>query len=123
MAKILIVEDDSDLMALAQAILQTKGHLIMTASTGQMALDWITNSKPDLVLLDIGLPDMSGVEVCKKIKSNSATRKIPVIILTAFKNNPTKMKTTLTAPADFFLNKPVKNEDLLGAVKTMLEKQ
>ena len=69
MAKILIVEDDSDLMALAQAILQTKGYLIMTASTGQMALDWIANSKPDLVLLDIGLPDINGIEICKKIKS------------------------------------------------------
>ena len=122
MAKILIVDDDPNLMMCTQEILQTAGYLVMTASTGQMALDWLANSRPDLVLLDVGLPDMTGIEVCKKIKSNSATRRIPVIILTAFRDNQTKMKTTLNAHADLFLNKPIENKELLDAIKKILEK-
>ena len=122
MAKILLIEDDPNLMMCTQEILQTEGYLVMTASTGQMALDWLANSKPDLVLLDIGLPDMSGIEVCKKIKSDSSTRRIPVIVLTAFKDNQTKMQANLNAHADLFLNKPVENKELLDAIKIILEK-
>ena len=122
MAKVLIVEDDPDLMALTQMILQTAGHLVMTASTGQMALNWIANSKPDLVVLDVGLPDMTGIEVCKKIKSDSLTRKIPVIILTANVDNQTQMHANITAHADLFLNKPINNKDLSEAVAAILKK-
>ena len=100
MAKILLVEDDPDLMALTQTILQTSGHLVMTASNGKMALDWLASSKPDLVVLDVGLPDMSGIEVCKKIKAEHATRRIPVIILTARIDNQAKMSANLNAHAD-----------------------
>ncbi len=107
MAKILLVEDDISLMMCTQEILQTEGHLVMTASNGQMALDWLASTKPDLVVLDVGLPDMSGIEVCKKIKNDSAMRKIPVIILTAFTDNQIKMQANLTAHADLFLNKPI----------------
>ena len=121
MAKILLVEDDPDLMALTQTILQTAGHLVMTASDGKMALDWLASSKPDLVVLDVGLPDMSGIEVCKKIKSEHATRRIPVIILTANVDNQTKMQANLAAHADLFLNKPINNKDLSDAVATLLE--
>ncbi|MEA3306387.1 MAG: response regulator [Elusimicrobiota bacterium] len=122
MAKILLVEDDKSLSFLLQTILQKKSYLIMTAYTGQTALDWIENSKPDLILLDVGLPDMNGLEVCKKIKNNSATRRIPVIILTAFNDNQTKMKANLIAHADLFLNKPIDNNDLLSSITMLLDK-
>ena len=122
MQKILLVEDDKSLRFLLQTILQKKDYLIMAASTGQMALDWLTNSKPDLVLLDVGLPDMSGIEVCKKIKDDRKTRRIPVIILTAHIDNQTKMKANLTARADLFLSKPLDNKDLISAVETLLKK-
>ena len=122
MAKILIVEDDKNLVTLLQTILEKPGHLVMTASTGQMALDWLANSKPDLVLLDIGLPDMTGIEVCKKIKDDRTTRRIPVIILTARIDNQAKMSANLNAHADLFLNKPLNNKDLISAVETLLEK-
>jgi len=121
MAKILLVEDDPDLMALTQTILQTAGHLVMTASDGKKALDWLAGSKPDLVVLDVGLPDMSGIEVCKRIKSEHTTRRIPVIILTANVDNQTKMQANLSAHADLFLNKPINNKDLSDAIATLLE--
>jgi len=73
-------------------------------------------------VLDVGLPDMSGIEICKKIKSEHDTRRIPVIILTANVDNQTKMQANLAAHADLFLNKPLDNKDLLSAVATLLEK-
>ncbi len=122
MAKILIVEDDPDLMELTQTILQTAGHLVMTASNGKTALDWLSSSKPDLIILDVGLPDMSGIEVCKNIKTEHNTRRIPVIILTANVDNQTKLQANLAARADLFLNKPINNKDLTTAVTSLLEK-
>ena len=122
MAKILIVEDDKGLVALLQTILEKEGHLTMSASCGKTALDWINNSKPDLALLDVGLPDMSGLEICKKIKGEYATRKIPIIILTGFADNQTKIEANLSAKADLFLNKPIENKDIISAIDMLLKK-
>ncbi|MCK5357971.1 MAG: response regulator, partial [Elusimicrobiales bacterium] len=72
--------------------------------------------------LDIGLPDISGIEVCKTIKDASNLRRIPVIILTATMDNQTKMQANLSAHADLFLNKPIANKDLISAIKILLEK-
>ncbi|MBU2530865.1 MAG: response regulator, partial [Elusimicrobia bacterium] len=110
------------IMMFLQTILQKPGHLIMTAYTGQTALNWIANSKPDLILLDVGLPDMSGLEVCKKVKTDISTRRIPVIILTVHNDNQTKMKANLEAHADLFLNKPIDNNDLLSSITMLLNK-
>ncbi|MEA3307281.1 MAG: response regulator transcription factor [Elusimicrobiota bacterium] len=122
MAKILIIEDDKGLTALLQTILEKEGHLTMSASSGKTALDWISNSRPDLALLDVGLPDMSGLEVCKKIKGEYATRKIPVIILTGNVDNQTKIQANLSAKADLFLNKPIENKDIISAIDLLLKK-
>ncbi len=122
MAKILIVEDDKNLTTLLQTILEKPGHLTMTAFCGKTALDWLASSKPDLVVLDVGLPDMNGIEICKKIKSDSATRRIPVIILTGIEDNQTRMQANLMAHADLFLNKPIENKDLVSAVTMLLDK-
>ena len=122
MAKILIVEDDKDIAMLLQTVIENSGHLVMTASTGKMAFDWLANSKPDLILLDIGLPDINGIEICEKIKTDRQTRAIPVIILTTRNDNQAKMSANLNAHADLFLNKPIDNKDLISAIKTLLEK-
>ena len=122
MEKILIVEDDHNLIILLQTILQKEGYLVMTAPCGKMALDWLVNSKPDLVVLDIGLPDMSGIKICEKIKSDRTLRRIPVIILTAYEDNKTKIQANLDAQADLFLNKPIDNKDFKSAIRTLLKK-
>ncbi len=122
MAKILLVEDDQNLSSLIQNVLEAEGYLVMTANSGKMALEWVDNSKPDLVILDIGLPDISGIEVCKKIKGSNVSRRIPTIILTATMDNQTKMQANLDAHADLFLNKPIANKDLISAIKILLEK-
>ena len=122
MAKILVVEDDKNLVLLLQTILEKTGHLIMTATCGKTALDWISNSKPDLVLLDVMLPDMNGIELCKRIKEDRETRRVPVIILTGIMDNKTKMQANLVAHADLFLNKPIENKDLISAITMLLDK-
>ena len=122
MAKILVVEDDARIMELIQIALQEAGYLIMPALCGKTALNWLGESaKPDLVILDIGLPDINGIEICKKIKTTRLTQKIPVIILTGNLDNQSKIQANLSGHADLFLNKPIQIEDLLEAVKTLLE--
>jgi len=85
-------------------------------------LNWVKEAKPDLAIVDLGLPDMDGREVCKTIKKNPATRALPVIILTAQTSNEVKIDSQLLCQANLFLNKPIDVDDLAKAVNTILEK-
>lgn len=110
---ILIVEDDGDVLAFLQSVLQRAGYLVMPAVDGKAALAWLRRpTKPDLILLDCGLPDMDGIEICKAIKRNPETQRIPTVILTGNTDNGLKIRAH-GAAADQFLNKPIRNEDLL----------
>ncbi len=116
MAKVLVVEDDSNLAEIYRLSLEKENYLTVWAENGRRALRWLEEElNPHLVILDVGLPDMSGVEVCKQIKNNYKTRDIPIIILTGFTDNKVKMDANLTAHADLFLNKPIDIADLLRA--------
>ena len=84
--KILVVEDEESLLKLESILLTSKGYEVHGAADGQAALDAIGVVKPDLVLLDIMLPEIDGFEVCRRIKSNSETKHIPVVMLTAKKS-------------------------------------
>ena len=83
--KILIVEDEESLLKLESILLTTKGYLVQGATTGLAALEAIASETPDLILLDIMLPELDGFEVCKQIKKNPQTRHIPIIFLSAKK--------------------------------------
>ena len=83
MRKILLVEDDQDLVALLRYNLEKEGFRCLDAQTGKDALELCRQARPDLVLLDIMLPDGDGLEICKKIRTDSELARIPVIFLTA----------------------------------------
>ncbi len=83
---ILIVEDEPDIIELVNFRLRKAGHEIISASTGAEAIEMSQYKLPDLVLLDLSLPDIRGEEVCRKLKSDEKTKHIPVIFLTA--SNP-----------------------------------
>lgn len=83
MARILVVEDEVDLQQVLQFNLTNAGHDVVTAGTGAEALRLLRDKKPDLVLLDIMLPDITGLDVCRQIKAQDSTRLTPVIMLTA----------------------------------------
>lgn len=123
MDKILIVEDDIALGQVIQTYLEKKGCIVANTLDGEHALKWLSEiDKPDLIIIDIGLPDMDGLELCKKIKNNLSTRKIPVIILTGREGNDFRIKGTLDCKANLYLNKPVEFETLYRAVKTLIDK-
>jgi CheY-like chemotaxis protein len=87
--RILVVEDEETLLELESILLTSKGYNVEVAKDGKSALELVANMKPDLVLLDIMIPEIDGFEVCRQIKANKATRHIPVIMLSAKKGKKT----------------------------------
>lgn len=121
MLKILIVEDERSVLEMLKASLEAQGYMVITAATGAIALNWIKEVKLDLAIVDLGLPDINGMEVCKALKENPKTRSTPVMILTGNLSNEAKITGSLEAGADLFLNKPIELPVLRAAVRTMLE--
>ncbi len=117
--KILIVEDEESLLKLESILLTTKGYLVQGATTGLAALEAISREAPDLILLDIMLPEMDGFEVCTRIKNNVETNHIPVILLTARKN-PEDMARGKEVGAEEYITKPFKSAMVMATIEKLL---
>jgi adenylate cyclase len=118
-AKILVVDDTPKNVKLLEDLLMAKGYSVVTALSGREALTQLENEKPDLVLLDVVMPEMSGYEVCEKIRANPATRILPVVMVTALDPGEERVKG-LDAGADDFLTKPINRAELLARVRSLL---
>ncbi|THB74930.1 MAG: hybrid sensor histidine kinase/response regulator [Gammaproteobacteria bacterium] len=118
--RILVVDDTPKNIQVIGAILREKEYLISIASSGQMALEAIEKSVPDLVLLDIMMPEMDGYEVCERIKSNPETEDIPVIFLSAITETLDKVKAFGLGAVDY-ITKPIEAKELLARVDTHLK--
>jgi adenylate cyclase len=118
-ANILVVDDQAPNRKLLTDLLRNKGYLVENASGGQEALVKVRASKPDLVLLDVVMPDLSGYEVCKAIRSDPATGILPIIMVTALDPMEERIKG-LEAGADDFLTKPINVGELLARVRSLL---
>lgn len=116
---ILIAEDDSLLMPLLLATFRTSGLRVLTASTGTQALERAQAEMPTLVLLDVGLPEMNGYEVCRLIKTDKRTASIQVVMLTA-RVGPSDQQQAAEAGADAYLTKPFSPAELLAAVQSLM---
>jgi len=117
---ILIADDDAQARNILEQIMTAQGYEVIAAADGTVARDRIVESSPDLVILDNYMPGLSGNEICRAVKSNPATRLIPVIMLTGYTETPDKIES-IEAGADDFVNKPFKTLELTTRVKSLLK--
>ena len=117
---VLVVDDDEPSLELLQAYLEDVDCKTVTAHDGPDALEIIAKEPPDLILLDVMMPKMSGFEVCKRIKKDPKTSDIPVIMVTAL-NEFGDIERGIDSGTDDFISKPVNKLELVTRVKTMLK--
>jgi DNA-binding response OmpR family regulator len=120
--KILIVEDEESLLKLESILLATRGYKVKGVTDGLSALKEIETDRPDLVLLDIMMPGIDGFEVCRRIKENSLTRGIPVVMLTAKKSSADQARG-FEVGADAYITKPFKSGKIVEIVEGFLKKE
>lgn len=119
--KIMIVEDEESLLKLESILLTSRGYDVCSLSNGKDALELLEKEKPDLVLLDVMLPEMDGFEVCRKIKENPSTCHIPVIMLTARKGRD-DMAMGEQVKADWYITKPFKSAMVIESIQRLLNR-
>jgi two-component system cell cycle response regulator DivK len=118
--KILVVEDDEDNRVLLTRILEAQGYSVCEARDGGEAIKLVAAETPDLVLMDMGLPVMSGFDAAKKIKEDPELRRIPIVALTAFAMEQDRQKV-MAAGCDGYITKPYDIFDLLDRIKEYLK--
>ena len=118
---ILVVEDEADLAELVSFNLEQAGYSVRTAGDGQTALSLITEDPPDLVVLDIMLPDLSGIEVCRRIRQNPDTKRLPVVMLTA-RGEEVDRVIGFEVGADDYVVKPFSPRELILRVGAILRR-
>jgi DNA-binding response OmpR family regulator len=119
--KILVVEDEADILHLVTHYLEKEGFRLRTAGTGVQALKLVKEDRPDLIILDLMLPELDGLEVCKKIRMNADTAMIPILMLTA-KAEESDTVIGLELGADDYVTKPFSPKALVARVKALLRR-
>lgn len=120
--KVLIAEDEDHIRRLIRVILEPDGYFFAEAKDGIDALEKVSEEMPDLIILDLMMSKMNGIEVCRQLKKNALTRKIPVIMLTAKREMSDKV-AGIKAGADDYLTKPFEPRELRVRVKTFLDRE
>ncbi|MFZ5596367.1 MAG: response regulator [Bacillota bacterium] len=119
MYKILVVDDEQNILELIRYNLEKEGYSVLTASSGEKALEVARREKPDLVLLDVMLPGFDGLSVCRVLRQNEETKKIPIIMISARGEELDKV-LGLEMGADDYVTKPFSNRELLARIKARL---
>lgn len=119
MPKVLIVDDEAANLELAEALIAQEGYQPLLASDGEMAVQVVQQERPDVVMMDIVMPKMNGIEACRKIKTNPLSYATPVVIITAL-NSPEEKIKAIKAGADDFISKPFDRVELSARLKSLL---
>lgn len=117
-ARVLIVDDEPNILAAMRPLLASRGYDVATAITGRGALESVAREMPDIIILDLGLPDMNGVEVCRLIREEIST---PILILSARGAEADKVRA-LDAGADDYVTKPFGADELLARIRVALRR-
>src|SRR5262245_26133122 len=121
MAKILVIDDDKSIVEMLKFLLSRAGHTVSTALDGKAGLTAAQQEKPDLIILDVMMPEMDGFTVSGTLFKDPALRKIPILILTARGN--TKDIFNLVPNVSLYIEKPFESRDLLEQIKKLLPPQ
>ena len=122
MARILVVEDEKDLQEVLTYNLRQAGHIPIVVASGRDAISAVADHHPDLVLLDLMLPDVSGVEVCRRLKSETDTRDLPIVMVTA-KGDEVDRVVGFELGADDYVVKPYSLRELLLRIEAVLRRR
>lgn len=121
MAKILVVDDDIHATTLFDTLLTAKGYDAVIVNDSSTAFDVAKSTSPDLIILDLMMPEPNGFEVCKILRADSKFTKTPIVIFTAMGDKESK-EAALEAGANEFLTKPFRVEDLMNRIRSLMEK-
>jgi two-component system alkaline phosphatase synthesis response regulator PhoP len=116
---IMVVDDNPDIITIVKTILEGKGYYVLSASSGQELLNLLTDRKPDLIILDIMMPEMDGLEVLGRLKAVTETASIPVILLTA-KVQYEDVLGGYKLGADYYITKPFTSTQLVNGINLLL---
>ncbi len=119
---IIYIEDDQEMIDLVSMILSRRGYHIQGAQGGKIGLEMIKETPPDLILLDLMMPDMDGWEVYHKLKSDEKTKNIPVIVITAKAQAIDRVLGLHIAHVDDYISKPFRPQELLESIEKVLTK-
>jgi CheY-like chemotaxis protein len=121
MAKILIAEDERDIRELVSFSLQFGGFTVVQAANGAEAVEFAQKERPDLILMDVRMPKMTGYEACRQMKTMEAVRDIPVVFLSA-KGQESEIQTGLAVGAEEYILKPFAPDELVKQVQAVLDR-
>lgn len=121
MKRVMVVDDEADIRNLVTVNLQKENYVVHSVENGETALAEVSRFKPDLIILDIMMPGLSGLEVCRLLKSRRNTRAVPIILFSAL-DREVDLKYGRDAGANAYITKPFKTRHLLETVRALLEK-
>jgi len=119
LAKILVIEDDLTFLDLVRALLESAGHEVVTAEDAALGLRAVISESPDLIIFDIFIPYLDGFELLETLRTDPATRPIPVIVLTGRGDDDIYARVRKLGVSDFF-TKPVERDRLIGSIERLL---
>jgi len=122
MAKILIVDDDMTLRELYEERMKREGYVIVSASDGEEAIKKVQEEKPDLILLDIMMPKINGIDVMKMLREKEATADIPIILFTALVQEIGKVKEMMKPFDEYLVKSEIMPKDVIGKIEECLKK-